>query len=165
MTNDYIVMGVDPGNTTGVFVYFEDGFRDWAQLSREDIAPYLYTTFERWCASFDPAVIHVGIERYIITQQTAKLSQQPDALEVTGLVKGLAQVHGMVHVHQHMKANLKYAQDDMLRGVGWHQQGMRHANDAARQAFATLKGVDYPAWSNMVSGAMMNSEDEGRTTV
>jgi hypothetical protein len=145
---------------TGVFAYFSDGGRDGWQSPREQVAGNMYSRLWMWSERYAPENVHVAIERYIITQQTAKLSQQPDALEVTGLAKGLAQIHGVTDVRQYMKANLKFASDSMLRSVGWSTPGMRHANDAARQAFALLKEVDYPRWSKMVADAKLDTEDE-----
>lgn len=159
-TDNYVIVGVDPGNTTGVFAYFSDGVRNGWQHSREDVALNLNGDLWRWFEQYGSLGVHIAIERYIITAQTAKLSQQPDALEVTGAVKALAQVHGVADVRQYMKANLKYASDSMLRSVGWAIPNMRHANDAARQAFALLKEVDYPRWSKMVADAKLDTEDE-----
>jgi len=103
----------------------------------------------------------MAIERYIITPKTAKLSQQTEALEVTGMVKAIAALHGVTDVRQYTKANLKFASDSMMRGVGWHSPSFRHANDAARQAFALLKDVDYPRWSELVRDAKMEPTTEG----
>jgi hypothetical protein len=41
---------------------------------------------------------------------------------------------------------------------------MEHADDAARQAFAMLKDIDYPAWARLVVDATMDAEDQGETT-
>jgi hypothetical protein len=67
----------------------------------------------------------------------------------------------MPEVRQYAKANLKFASDDMLKAIGWSTPGMRHANDAARQAFALLKDVDYPRWSELVRDAKMEPTTEG----
>lgn len=157
---EYVIIGVDPGLMTGVFAYFSDGVRNGWQHPRDEVALHVDDCLRRWAAFNEPGNIHIAIERYIITAQTAKLSQQPDALEVTGAVKAIAQIHGVTDVRQYMKANLKYASDSMLRSVGWSIPGMRHANDAARQAFALLKEVDYPRWSKMVADAKLDTEDE-----
>jgi hypothetical protein len=110
---------------------------------------------------FEPGSVHIAIERYIITPKTAKLSQQTEALEVTGMAKGFAALAGITDVRQYAKANLKFASDDMLKAVGWWNPKMRHANDAARQAFALLKDVDYPRWSELVRDAKMEPTTEG----
>jgi hypothetical protein len=109
-----------------------------------------------------PERIHVAIERYIITPKTAKLSQQTEALEVTGMVKAIAAIHCVTDVRQYAKANLKFASDDMLKSVGWKfPKPMRHAQDASRQAFALLKDVDYTRWSELVRDAKMEPTTEG----
>lgn len=162
--DQYVLIGVDPGKMTGIFVYFEDGMRDAVQYPRGEITPHTADSLKRWAEWYGPDNIHIAIEKYIITPGTAKLSQQTDALEVTGMVKGVAQLHGIKDVRQYAKANLKYANDDMLRDIGWGIASLRHANDAARQAFALLKEVDYPRWSKIVADARLESEDEGRKT-
>lgn len=161
MSNGYVIIGVDPGNTTGVFIRFSDGGGSESQLSRDDIAPYFNTTLQGLAVLYGPDSVHVAIERYIITARTAKLSQQPDALEVTGAVGVLAAVHGITDVRQYAKANLKFASDDMLRTMGWFTPKMRHANDAARQASALLKEVDYPRWCELVKGGTLDTTTKG----
>lgn len=162
--DEYVLIGVDPGETTGMFAYFAEGIHTAAQYSREEVACNLNGDLWRWTERYGGRNIHIAIERYIITPKTAKLSQQPDALEVTGAVKALAQVHGIMHVQQFMKSNLRFASDATLRSAGWARPDFRHANDAARQAFALLREVDYPAWSKIIADAKLESEDEGRMT-
>jgi hypothetical protein len=162
--DQYVLIGVDPGKMTGVYVYFEDGVRDASQYPREEIALHLADSLRRWAASYGPHNLHIAVEKYIITPNTAKLSQQTDALEVTGMVKGIAQVNRITDVRQYLKSNLKYAGDGMLADIGWYPMGLRHAADAARQTFALLREVDPPVWSKIVADASLESEDEGRKT-
>lgn len=164
MSSRYVIVGIDPGFTTGVFVRFSDGGGSENQLARDDIGWYFNTTLRGLAVLYGPESVHVAIERYIITARTAKLSQQPDALEVTGAIGVLAAVHGITDVRQYLKANLKFASDDMLRTMGWYNPKMRHANDAARQASALLKEVDYPRWCELVKGGTLDTTtDEPRT--
>ena len=163
-SSEYVLIGIDPGKMTGVFVYFEDGLRDAVQHPREEIARHTADSLKRWADWYGPHNLHIAIERYIITPNTAKLSQETDALEVTGMVKGFAQVNNIKDVRQYTKTNLRYADDNMLRSVGWQIACLRHANDAARQTFALLKDIDYPRWAKMVADAKLDTEDEGRKT-
>jgi hypothetical protein len=176
-SNEYVIIGVDPGLTTGVFTWHSGqpapGFA--AYRASETLYPWfegLHIEAESfpdrfgremrgWCSNMPPERIHVAIERYIITPKTAKLSQQTEALEVTGMAKGFAALAGITDVRQYAKANLKFASDDMLKAVGWWNPKMRHANDAARQTFALLKDVDYPRWSELVRDAKMEPTTEG----
>jgi hypothetical protein len=172
--SSFVVIGIDPGLKTGLFAYYHaprlgtstpiDPWT-WPEQFSADISPFkLRDYISEGIGMVGVDSVHIAIERYIITQRTAKLSQQSEALEVTGAVKAIAQLHGITDVRQYLKANLKFASDDMLKGVGWYSPQLRHANDAARQAFALLKDVDQALWSDLVKDAMMKSEDEGRTT-
>lgn len=166
MTSDYFLLGVDPGAMTGVFEYAP--YRDlcaWMprQVPAAEMPRYLDRTFRR-AAKNGARNVHVAIEKYIITSNTAKLSQQTDALEITGAVKAIGALHGVTDVRQYMKSNLKFADDTMLKATYWWSMGEPHANDAARQTFALLKDVDYPLWAKIVADARLESEDEGRKT-
>ncbi len=159
----YVIIGVDPGEMTGVFVvtHSEKGeiinnIDLGYQCDRSDVMPQLSEQITGWATEWGPENVHVAVERYIITKRTASLSQQPAAMEITGAVKGFAELAG-VEVKQYLKANLKYANDDMLRRMGWYKKGHRHANDAARQASALLKEVDYPRWCELVKGGTLDT--------
>ena len=161
-SNEYVIIGIDPGLMTGTFVYqSRDGYTDADHLEVPELITTCHQFLGWWAATGDVDNVHIAIERYIITPKTAKLSQQTEALEVTGMVKAIAAIHGVTDVRQYAKSNLKFASDDMMRGVGWHSPSFRHANDAARQAFALLKDVDYPRWSELVRDAKIEPTTEG----
>jgi hypothetical protein len=163
VSNEYVIIGIDPGLMTGVFWYSHPltpiGVR--AEIDAAGIPVYVDNMLKGMTRDYGARNVHIAVERYIITPKTAKLSQQTEALEVTGMVKAIAAIHGVTDVQQYAKANLKFASDDMLKAVAWKTPGMRHAMDAARQAFALLKDVDYPRWSELVRGAKMEPTTEG----
>jgi hypothetical protein len=167
---EYVIIGVDPGLMTGVFLYSNLSVRFMDSPSGDHVAAaemprYLRDTVSKATDFVGYNGVHVAVERYIITPKTAKLSQQTEALEVTGVAKAIVSLYAATEVRQYAKSNLKFASDDMLKAVGWYNPKMRHANDAARQAFALLKDLDYPRWSALVSDASLESEDEGRKTL
>jgi hypothetical protein len=163
----YVILGIDPGEMTGLFrsIYTEANGNVVSvnlgyQFDRNEVMQAMNTQVTEWSKLFGPENVHVAVERYIITKRTASLSQQPAAMEITGAVKGFAELAG-VEVKQYLKANLKYANDDMLRTMGWYKKGHRHANDAARQASALLKEVDYPRWCELVKGGTLDTTTKG----
>lgn len=157
-SNGYMIIGVDPGLMTGIFWFERHGDEDWdwsyftGQESAHDVCVFLSEELPSFVARYGVKHVHIAVEKYIITARTAKLTQQSEALEVTGGVKAVALLNGVTEVRQYLKANLKFANDDMLRKMGWYNPKMRHANDAARQASALLKEVDYPRWCELVKG-------------
>lgn len=162
--SDKVVIGIDPGLMTGLYLYGTARARAYAMAQHIDVIEFpehFDVLLRRTVKMLSGAQVSIAVERYIITPKTAKLSQQTEALEVTGMVKAIAALHGVIDVRQYAKANLKFASDDMLKAVGWFNPKMRHANDAARQAFALIKDVDYPRWSELVRDAKMEPTTEG----
>jgi hypothetical protein len=175
------IIGVDPGGTTGIFMLMMlehitrrgviGTYTAYRQVKRSDEPDAVVELLIHDLKSCDVPTnrIHVAIEKYVITRRTAKLTQQPDALEVTGAVKAAAQRHG-VHVWQFTPSNAKkFASDDLLERIEWiPKRGMRyrHARDAARQVWTCLAEVDFPAWETIwseqslaVSGRNMDEID------
>lgn len=165
--SEYILIGVDPGKTTGLFLYTNHprfGFLDRQYLHDEvdadDIAKRLSDLVVKATDYVGYGRVHIAVERFIINSRTAKGSQQADALEVTGMAKAFARLHTRNTVTQYMKANLKFANDAALRRAGWYSSKLGHATDAARQTYALLKDVDYPEWLAVSNGAMMKFDDK-----
>lgn len=169
---EYAIIGVDPGKVTGVKIYLrregsEVGTLGHDQVAVADFPGYMRSLISSVANRVGPNNVHISVEKFIITRRTAQLSQESDALEITGMVKALAATGGLggtITVHQLLKTNLKFANDNMLKAVGWYVPGKRHANDAARQAFALLKLIDPPHWNSLVRDAKLESEDGGRKT-
>lgn len=166
----FVVVGIDPGKTTGMFMYSPKGrlggyrhelkpFYAWQQFGAEDAALALHSEIVDLTSRYGPSGVFIAVERFIINSRTAKSSQQSDALEITGMVKGFARLQSPNPVRQYMKANLKFANDSALRRAGWYSAQMDHATDAARQAYALLKDVHYPSWLDVSNGAMMKIDD------
>lgn len=169
-----VVVGIDPGKTTGMFMYAPQGrigpgfgglkpFYAWQHFGAENAAVVLNSEITDLASRYGPSNVHIAVERFIINARTAKSSQQTDALEITGMVKGFAALRTPNPVRQYMKGNLKFANDEALRHAGWYSSKLGHATDAARQAYALLKDVDYPEWLAVSNGAMMKIEDDERT--
>lgn len=167
MSRQYVIFGVDPGKTTGLFVYSNGprfGFLDRQYMRDEVDAELMPKRMTDLIVKATDYVgfggVHIAVERFIINARTAKSSQQGDALEVTGMVRAFAKLHTRNEITQYMKANLKFANDAALRRAGWYSSKLGHATDAARQAYALLKDVDYPEWLAVSNGDMMKIDDE-----
>jgi hypothetical protein len=167
MSKHFVLFGVDPGKTTGLFVYsnyprygFLDDMILRDEVDADDMPKRMTDLIVKATDYVGFGGVHIAVERFIISGRTAKLSQQADALEVTGMVRAFARLHTRNTITQYMKANLKFANDAALRKAGWYSSKLGHATDAARQAYALLKDVDYPEWLAVSNGAMMKFDDE-----
>lgn len=164
------IVGVDPGKTTGLFfclvyrlvdeeVTQHGVLLDRSQVAADQAHVHVDGILEvfRDC-DLEPRRLHVAVEKYIITKRTARLTQQHDALEVTGAVKAVADKHD-AHVWQFTPSRTKkFASDETLDRVGWFprkMRGQRHARDAARQVWTCLAEVDFPNWEQNWSGGSL----------
>ena len=135
------VLAADPGGTTG-WAYYADG----AVTAGQDEFASFTDIVDGWCSvhSTDPkrkGVPDVIVaERFLITPQTAKLSQQSTALEIIGFLRYVAHREGIPFVLQTPADAKRFAQvgsdkDARLERVGWLKKPKAqndHANDALR---------------------------------
>lgn len=137
----YTIIGVDPGMNTGIAMY-----------TTKHVDPLFYSTI---CAGMNQTMISleylcennwidniiVACEKYTITGRTAKLTQQHDALEITGAVKYLCLRKKMMFHPVQPSVSKKIGNTDRLRTLGWYkpvQKGMDHHNDAASLVVAAI---------------------------
>ena len=126
------VVGVDPGGTTGLAIWSPHLGLSLREVQGADQAV-------DWLADMAAgAGRHFVVEKYIITPQTAKLSQQHDALEIIGALKFLVRKHGHTMTFQSPSEAKAFSKDDKLKRVGWYQPGLGHARDASRHVLLYL---------------------------
>lgn len=147
-----VVLGIDPGKTTGVFaVHIDQGVQRW-QLGH-DLYPNhgsdIYSWVRREIDLHDEWIL-IAVERFVITAATAKRSRQPEAIEVLGSLRD--QVADLEHVSlvtQTSSEAKRFVADDMLKELGWYAKGQKHANDAARHVLLALARHE-PLWYNQL---------------
>lgn len=131
---DVHVIGSDPGRTTGLARLYK-GVLTAVAVPSGDVSEVV----EAWLADLIPAV--VGCERFIITQRTARLSRQPEAIEITGVIRSLVERNGRaIMVDQNMSDAKRFIHRDLRVALGWQQSGNLsvHMNDAVCQVGKTL---------------------------
>lgn len=138
------VIGVDPGKTTGLMLLHDTAVTQVAVAFGE-----VEDVLRLWLASEVRTV--VAIERFVITRNTARKTQQTDALKVSGVVENLVG-HADHHevVYQNMSDAKRLGNPAMLRALGWYIRGRnaRHMNDAASQVFK-LVATRHPDWIHL----------------
>jgi hypothetical protein len=122
------VVWVDPGLSTGFAAWdFETGQLWQAEAGMMAAGEAMTSMVRKYGRG-----LSVGIERYTITERTAKLSPQPEALLVTGIVQYVAWTGGCELLPSAAPADRLLAQDGWLKALGWWPQGM--ADDDALSA-------------------------------
>jgi flagellar biosynthesis/type III secretory pathway ATPase len=149
------LIAIDPGETTGIFssLFSRNGELLYSQKfltkhSECEFGQVSYSMADTIDDLTELSVcrgkldIHVAIERFVITANTAKFTQQTTALEVTGVIKDICLRRSIPYYMQMKSQVAKISNNDLLKHIGWYRKGKPHAVDAARHAFYLLKYVD-----------------------
>lgn len=137
-------IGLDPGKSTGLAVLVNgESYRMW-----QGDAHIAMEVLEEVLRNFAPPgnTVHIGTERFVITPQTGRKTQQTDALEVTGMADFLAMKYGVaVPIRQGMVEVKKFAKNELLRSLGLYIRAdlidipdADDVNDAIRHAVYIL---------------------------
>lgn len=131
-----IIMGIDPGGTSGVIVFRWDGSipptPEGSEVLVSDQIPA--AGMAMWA---DEAIKQhkpdlIVLERFFITPRTVQYTRQPDALYIIGGMQWLAELHGGIQVKLQSAADAKNAvNNDRIKELGWKIVG-KHAKDAFR---------------------------------
>lgn len=143
-------IGCDPGKITGLARLDTREDHD-AGLTRVAVpVDQVEDVLRLWLTPH--VVTYVGIERFVITRETARKTQQTDALKVSGIVENLVGRSDGLHAvtYQNMSDAKRLATPRLLKALGWWATGRhsRHMNDAATQVFKLLADR-HPNWIHL----------------
>ena len=128
----------DPGKTTGVATLLRGKFNGFE----------LGGSFKEKAAEIEKALTpgswgkwdYVIYEKYIITNRTAKLTQQHEPLMLIGVIEHFAEAA----IGQTPSAGKQFATDDLLKAVGWWMPTPGgHIQDAARHLLKAGFGLHF----------------------
>lgn len=121
-------LAIDPGGTTGYAAFDRNRFESGQLAGNFEAQSHaLNDLFFR----VSPAV--VICETYTITERTAHLSQQPEALMLIGLVRYFVSCAALKLVMQRPSQAKGFATDQKLKALDWfYPTPGGHRNDSAR---------------------------------
>jgi hypothetical protein len=144
-----MILAVDPGLTTGwatIDAPNHPEFQSGMIQGRYAFYDWLYGQFSSWThASLQEQSIQpltLVVEKFTITEATAKKSPQPDPLYIIGHLDAIAHRDALEMVFQLPSQAMSFATNDKLKAVGWYKPGKGHDNDAARHLM--LYAVKHP---------------------
>jgi hypothetical protein len=127
------VMWIDPGGMTGIALWDRNSFR-----ADEHLPFPACQLIETYCQRLGSA-LYVGWEKFTIGPNTHKLTRQPEAYEIPGLVKYLAQKHNCKMLKPAMPDARLTATPKMLQSIGWWPYGKDDAQSAAQHMLSWMK--------------------------
>jgi hypothetical protein len=122
-----MILWLDPGETTG-WAAWDRGIFQSDQLGFQDTGWLIEST-----AKNDGSLLSIGWEAFIISALTARKPGSHWAIEVIGVARYFALVHGATILPAYPSSSLPKdtIRDRQLKSIGWHKPGRTHANDAA----------------------------------
>lgn len=137
-----IVIGVDPGNTTGIACFNVANLAWTMELSSdevtEEIGSYIRTRRDLAAGEDVELTIIIAVERYNIGATTVKKTRQPAALAITGQLEQLARELNVTIVKINASDAKRIGGKATLQRIKWYDPINRHANDACSQVLAVL---------------------------
>lgn len=142
MTDETLVLAVDPGLITGVCIV---GFTKDEGCHKYHSQELEFGEVMGWSRTEIPTADVIVVEKFTINQRTIKNTPAPWSLEVTGVVRAVAFNAGHELVSQLPGDAMNLVDNDMLRRLDlWHRGGAGHANDSLRHA--VLYAVKHLRW-------------------
>ena len=133
------MLAIDPGKMTGIAAYdSKSGALGVCEKDVEGTGPdwsydYLFSLIERFTPSY------IVCESFRITANTAKNTQAPWSLELIGVARLAAGIHGSNFQLQAPGDAKGFSTDAKLRALGWYNPSKGgHQNDATRHLLAML---------------------------
>jgi hypothetical protein len=126
-------MWIDPGGMTGIATL--EGGRTF----HADEYPFQMACeyIEAWCMDYRGA-LHIGYEKFTILPGTHKLSPQPEAYELPGVVRYVATRNGSRLLSPAAPGDRSAATPEMLKAIGWWVPGKDDAQSASQHLLAFL---------------------------
>ena len=130
------LIAVDPGQMCGVATYY-DGQFDSIQCDHEEALNELVVP---WLDAFPDT--RCAVERYTIGQRTVKMSRQPTALHVIGVIQRECKLRSIPFVLRPPSDAKKLGNKQLQRRLGLWSGASDHANDATAHLLLAL-AVDH----------------------
>lgn len=147
-------VGVDPGSTTGLCRWDSNTPPSeiaWLQPPRLSVGPAL--------RSFIRPGDLVACERFVIGRRTLRATRAgtEDATAVIGIVQDTCGELGAKLSLQTASDAKNLGRDPLLRHIGWHWRGYRHATDAARHMLTLIARTDVALFERIIDFAESTS--------
>lgn len=146
-----IIIAVDPGEMCGVATYDQRAQirttqLPWRAAVNELVVPWL---------DKHPTTI-CSVERFTIGQRTLKMSRQPTAMHVIGIIKRECELRG-VRVVQYSPGDAKRLGGRATqRRLGLYRPSEDHASDALAHLLLTLAAYDRRAFADLLKSGTVN---------
>lgn len=154
------IIGIDPGASMGVFMLrIEEKRAIRAHFLQTDVSTAInWLEEELYAINKGPEGVLVACERYTVTPETGKRTQQPTALQVIGVVKILVERFNARFVMMPPGDVKAFAPNSMLKRLGFFttpkEVGCPDANDvndAARHATLSLARFKASVFDTMLA--------------
>jgi len=128
---DIRIIGIDPGQTTGVSVWEGTHLIRADQLHTKEM-PDAAVHMEEFIALWNPT--HIVMEAYRIYSWKTKQHAGSDVhtLRLIGAIQYIAHLRGIPVIFQGAGQGKGFCTDEKLKEWGFYQTAFRHANDAIR---------------------------------
>lgn len=125
------IIGIDPGQTTGVCVFEGRALGGYAQLSTKEM-PLAAATTEQYIRYNTPNLIVMEAYRIYNWKTRSHANSDVHTLRLIGAIQYIAYIKNIPVVFQGAGEGKAFCTDEKLKEWSMYQVAHRHANDAIR---------------------------------
>lgn len=138
-----IVIGIDPGGTTGLAVVeytWETGYRLVAHIGAPLATPIeVVNQIRAMTRELAPAAWWIAAERFVVNRRASRSSSAKAGERARSIIGGVEAVFPLRVKLRNASAAKGWATDDRIHAAGlWPAQGRPHTTDAVRHALYML---------------------------
>jgi hypothetical protein len=143
-----VLLWLDPGGFTG-FAWLFNGIFGAHEVLWDEACRQLDVACQSWGEQ-----LHIGWERFTIRPNTHKLSPQPEAYELPGVVKFLAVKYRIKMLPPAQAHTPTRCDQDELKALGWWVPGQNDAQSAACHLLRFLRRENClpPEYARVLAG-------------
>jgi hypothetical protein len=125
------ILGIDPGETTGVAVFLDSSFVSCDQLKTKEM-PLAADTMSRYIMNQRPDIIVMEAYRIYNWKTRSHANSDVHTLRLIGAIQYIAYLDGIPVVFQGAGEGKGFCTNEKLEEWGFYSAAKRHAMDATR---------------------------------
>ncbi len=145
-----MIIAVDPGKESGVWLIDDDGHAQGNEYTAQGALMWLNQVIQK----YPGRTIYIVGERFTLSREVLKMTRQYDAIEMIGVLRWFTFFYPWTHLVLQSRDVKTRVSNDVLRRLGWWRPGTAgHMHDAQRHALVWAAASHSTKYEDLVKKA------------